>query len=47
MRRGGEVTNYANSDLVSNLTNKPYPRWYTRHDAQQIAEREGLPFEEL
>ena len=46
VRRGGVVTNYRDSELVSTISGGFYPRWFTRRQAMSIAEQEGLPFEE-
>lgn len=47
VRRGGDVTNYEDHpELKSPVSGKPTARWFTRDQAAEIAEREGLPLEE-
>lgn len=47
IRRNGERINYKDSEEFSAITGEPYAEWYTRAQAVGIAQKEGLPFEEV
>ena len=44
IRRDGEITNYRDSE--HEFLGKPVPKWFSREDAEAIAQKEGLPFRE-
>jgi hypothetical protein len=44
--RGDERLNYQDSDMVSAISKQPYPEWFSRREASQLAERHGLEFKE-
>ncbi len=44
VRRNGETKNYRDSDC--SFLGKPIAKWFSRQDAEAIAQKEGLPFRE-
>lgn len=45
VRRAGEVANYEDGDV--SFLGRLRPKWFSRAQAEAIAEREGLPFQEV